>query len=100
MIRFARSNRPNPVRFVTVRCATAGTKPCPPLMRSSMWRLPGSALPVIGCALAVRWGVEHVVLPVMIPDLHALRPADVDRVLSCPSVGISEQVQQGLRRDD
>ena len=48
---------------------------------------------------AIRRGIEHVVLPVVITDLHALCSPHIDRVLSrlpCPA----HQVQQRFRRGD
>ena len=36
----------------------------------------------------------------MIPDLHALSPTHIDRVLPCPFSSLADQVQQCFRRGD
>jgi hypothetical protein len=43
--------------------------------------------------LAVRRGIEHIVLTVVIPDLHPLCPSHIHRVLSGPPFSPADQVQ-------
>src|SRR5215471_6455080 len=55
-------------------------------------------LPVISGALAAGRGVEDVVLPAQVTDLHAVRAPHIDRVLARARPRLVHQAHQGLRR--
>src|SRR5256885_5042544 len=72
---------------------------CRPGAPTSARRRPGSVLSAVCGTLAARRGVEDVVLPVVVSDLHTLRAPHIDLVLCRPS-SLTDQVQQCLRRGD